>query len=64
MPDIKNTIGKLQSASKLLESIGDGSYDNLDIESLKETLSKINDSVEELKQEVKESEDSLIRYQE
>lgn len=64
MPDIQNTIGKLQSASKLLESISDGSYDNIDIESLKDILSKINDSVEELKQDVKESEDSLIRYQE
>lgn len=62
MTEIKSSINKLKAASKLLETMSGKYNSEIDMQSLKDTLTEINDSVEELKTEVNITENSPIRY--
>lgn len=63
MTNIKNSLEKIRAASKMLEQADySGSYDEEKIQSLRDTLSELNDGVEQLKTDVNQSENSPIRF--
>ena len=62
MTEIKTSINKLKAATKLLETISSKYDSEIDMQSLKDPLTEINDSVEDLKTEVNTTENSPIRY--
>lgn len=63
MTNIKNSLERIRAASKMLEQADySGSYDEEKIQSLRDTLSELNDGVEQLKTDVNQSENSPIRF--
>lgn len=63
MTEIKLSLEKIRAASKMLqESDYSGPYDEQKIQSLRDTLSEIHESVEQLKEGVNETENSPIRF--
>lgn len=63
MTEIKLSLEKIRAASKMLQEADySGSFDEDKIQSLRDTLFEINESVEQLKEGVNESENSPIRY--
>lgn len=63
MTEIKLSLEKIRAASKMLqESDYAGPYNEEKIQNLRDTLFEINESVEQLKEGVNETENSPIRY--
>lgn len=62
MTEIKLSLEKIRAASKMLqESDYSGPYDEEKIQTLRDTLFEINESVEQLKDDVSDVKDSPIR---